>query len=98
MPLAFLDDVVAVVAAEVGEPSLSDDGFAVCGGGFEVALGNPAGDGLPAVAEELFKSLSFFLNIHFCVLRYVYLPTDVSGSRTTYHKGKEKSSEFKKTY
>ena len=53
MPLAFLDDVVAVVAAEVGEPSLSDDGFAVGGGGFEVAFGDPPGDGLFAVAEEL---------------------------------------------
>ena len=53
MPLAFLDDVVAVVAAEVGEPSLSDDGFAVGGGGFEVTFGDPSGDGLLAVAEEL---------------------------------------------
>ena len=53
MLLAFLDDVVAVVAAEVGEPGLSDDGFAVGGGGFEVALGDPAGDGLRTVAEEL---------------------------------------------
>ena len=53
MLLAFLDDVVAVVAAEVGEPSLSDDGFAVGGGGFEVTFGDPAGDGLLTVAEEL---------------------------------------------
>ena len=53
MLLAFLDDVVAVVAAEVGEPGLSDDGFAVGRGGFEVALGDPSGDGLLAVAEEL---------------------------------------------
>ena len=52
MLLAFLDDVVAVVAAEVGEPGLSDDGFAVGGGGFEVAFGDPSGDGLFAVAEE----------------------------------------------
>ena len=51
MLLAFLDDVVAVVAAEVGEPSLSDDGFAVGGGGFEVTFGDPLGDGLLAVAE-----------------------------------------------
>ena len=50
---AFLDDVVAVVAAEVGEPGLGDDGFAVGGGGFEVAFGDPSSDGLPAVAEEL---------------------------------------------
>ena len=53
MPLAFFDDVVAVVAAEVGEPGLSDDGFAVGGGGFEVTFGDPTGDGLLAVAEEL---------------------------------------------
>ena len=53
MPLAFLDDVVAVVAAEVGEPRPIDNGFAVGGGGFEVTLGDPAGDGLLAVAEEL---------------------------------------------
>ena len=51
MLLAFLDDVVAVVAAEVGEPRLSDDGFAVGGGGFEVTFGDPSGDGLFAVAE-----------------------------------------------
>ena len=53
MLLAFLDDVVAVVAAEVGEPGLGDDGFAVGGGGFEVAFGDPSGDGLLTVAEEL---------------------------------------------
>ena len=53
MLLAFSDDVVSVVAAEVGEPSLSDDGFAVGGGGFEVSFGDPSGDGLLAVAEEL---------------------------------------------
>ena len=53
MLLAFLDDVVAVVAAEVGEPGLGDDGFTVGGGGFEVAFGDPSGDGLPAVAEKL---------------------------------------------
>ena len=53
VPLAFLDDVVAVVAAEVGEPGLSDDGLAVGGGGFEVTFGDPSGDGLLAVAEEL---------------------------------------------
>ena len=53
MPLAFLDDMVAVVAAEVGEPRLSDDGFAVGGGGFEVSFGDPSGDDLPAVSEEL---------------------------------------------
>lgn len=53
MLLAFLDDMVAVVAAEVGEPSLSDDGFSVGGGGFEVAFGDPSSDGLPAVSEEL---------------------------------------------
>ena len=53
MPLAFLDDVIAVVAAEVGEPRLSYDGFAVGGGGFEVAFGDPSGDGLPAISEEL---------------------------------------------
>ena len=53
MLLAFLDDMVAVAAAEVGEPGLNDDGFAVDGGGFEVALGDPSGDGLLAVAEEL---------------------------------------------
>ena len=53
MLLAFLDDVVAVVAAEVGEPRLSDDGFAVGGGGFEVSFGDPSGDDLPAVSEEL---------------------------------------------
>ena len=53
MLLAFPDDVVAVVAAEVGEPSLSDDGFAVGGGGFEVTFGDPSGDGLLTVAEEL---------------------------------------------
>ena len=53
MPLAFLDDMVAVVAAEVGEPELSYDRFAVGGGGFEVAFGDPSGDGLLAVAEEL---------------------------------------------
>ena len=53
MLLAFLDDMVAVVAAEVGEPGLSDDGFAVGGGGFEVTFGDPTGDGLLAVAEEL---------------------------------------------
>ena len=53
MLLAFLDDVVAVVAAEVGEPRPSDNGFAVGGGGFEVAFGDPAGDGLLTVAEEL---------------------------------------------
>ena len=53
MLLTFFDDVVAVVAAEVGEPGLSDDGFAVGGGGFEVAFGDPSGDGLPAVAEKL---------------------------------------------
>lgn len=53
MLLAFSDYAVAVVAAEVGEPGLSDDGFAVGGGGFEVALGDPSGDGLLAVAEEL---------------------------------------------
>ena len=53
MLLAFLDDVVAVVAAEVGEPRLSDDGFAVGGGGFEVAFGDPSSDGLLAVAEDL---------------------------------------------
>ena len=52
MLLAFLDDVVAVVAAEVGEPGLGDDRFAVGGGGFEVAFGDPSGDGLPAVSEE----------------------------------------------
>ena len=46
MLLAFLDDVVAVVAAEVGEPGLGDDGFAVGGGGFEVTFGDPSGDGL----------------------------------------------------
>ena len=51
MLLAFLDDVVAVVAAEVGEPGLSDDGFAVGGGGFEVIFGDPSGDGLLAVSE-----------------------------------------------
>ena len=53
MLLAFLNDVVAVVAAEVGEPSLSDDGVAVGGGGFEVTFGDPSGDGLPAVSEVL---------------------------------------------
>ena len=53
MLLAFLDDVVAVVAAEVGEPGLGDDGFAVGGGGFEVAFGYPSSDGLLAVAEDL---------------------------------------------
>ena len=53
MLIAFLDDVVAVVAAEVGEPSLGDDGFAVGGGGFEVVFGDPSGDGLPAISEEL---------------------------------------------
>ena len=53
MLLAFLDDVVAVVAAEVGEPGLCDDGFAVGGGGFEVTFGDPVGDGLLTVAEEL---------------------------------------------
>ena len=53
MPLAFLDDMVAVVAAEVGEPGLGDDGFAVGGGGFEVSFGDPSGDGLLAVAEDL---------------------------------------------
>ena len=53
MLLAFLDDMVTVVAAEVGEPSLSDDGLAVGGGGFEVAFGDPSGDGLLSVAEEL---------------------------------------------
>ena len=53
MPLAFLDDMVAVVAAEVGEPELSYDGFAVGGGGFEVTFGDPSGDGLLTVAEEL---------------------------------------------
>ena len=53
MPLAFLDDVVAVVAAEVGDPGLGDDGFTVGGGRFEVAFGDPSGDGLLAVAEEL---------------------------------------------
>ena len=53
MPLAFLDDVVTVVAAEVGEPSLGDDRFAVGRGGFEVTFGDPSGDGLLAVAEEL---------------------------------------------
>ena len=51
MLLAFLDDVVAVVAAEVGEPGLGDDGFAVGGGRFEVTFGDPAGDGLLAVSE-----------------------------------------------
>lgn len=40
MLLAFLDDVVAVVAAEVGEPRLGYDGFAVGGGGFEVTFGD----------------------------------------------------------
>ena len=53
MLLTFFDDVVAVVAAEVGEPRLSDDGLAVGGGGFKVAFGDPAGDGLLTVAEEL---------------------------------------------
>ena len=53
MLLTFFDDVVAVVAAEVGEPGLSDDGLAVGGGGFEVTFGDPSGDGLLAVAEEL---------------------------------------------
>ena len=53
MLLAFLDDVVAVVAAEVGEPGLRDDGFAVGRGGFEVTFGDPSGDGLLTVAEEL---------------------------------------------
>ena len=53
VPLAFLDDMVAVVAAEVGEPRLCGDGFAVGGGGFEVVFGDPSGDGLPAVAEKL---------------------------------------------
>ena len=53
MLLAFLDDVVAVVAAEVGEPRLCDNGFAVGGGGFEVTFGDPAGDSLLTVAEEL---------------------------------------------
>ena len=51
MPLAFLDDIVAVMAAEVGEPGLSDDGLAVGGGGFEVAFGDPSGDGLLTVSE-----------------------------------------------
>ena len=50
MLLAFFDDVVAVVAAEVGEPGLGDDRFAMGGGGFEVAFGDPSGDGLLAVA------------------------------------------------
>ena len=50
--LAFLDDMVAVVAAEVGEPGLGDDGFAVGGGGFEVTFGDPSGDGLLTVTEE----------------------------------------------
>lgn len=53
MPLAFLDDVVAVVAAEGSEPGLGDDGFAVGRGGFEVFFGDPSGDGLFAVSEEL---------------------------------------------
>ena len=52
MLLAFLDDMVAVVAAEVGEPGLGDDGFAVGGGGFEVTFGDPSGDGLLTVTEE----------------------------------------------
>ena len=53
MLLAFFDDVVAVVAAEGGEPGLGDDGFAVGRGGFEVAFGDPSGDGLLTVAEDL---------------------------------------------
>ena len=53
MLLAFLDDVVAVVAAKGSEPGLGDDGFAVGGGGFEVAFGDPSGDGLLTVAEKL---------------------------------------------
>ena len=53
MLLTFFDDVVAVVAAEVGEPGLSDDGLAVGGGGFEVTFGDPSGDGLLTVSEEL---------------------------------------------
>ncbi len=53
MPLALLDDTVAVVAAEGGEPGLGDDGFAVGGGGFEVTFGDPSGYGLLTVAEKL---------------------------------------------
>ena len=65
MLLAFLDDVVAVVAAEVGEPGLSDNGFAVGGGGFEVAFGDPSGDGLLAVAEE-FRDGAYGQHVWLC--------------------------------
>ena len=65
MPLAFLDDMVAVVAAEVGEPRLSDDRFAVGGGGFEVTFGDPAGDGLLTVAEEL-RSGAYGQHVRLC--------------------------------
>ena len=53
MLLTFLYNAITVVAAEVGEPGLGDDGFAVGGGGFEVSFGDPSGDGLFAVSEEL---------------------------------------------
>ena len=53
MFLAFSDYTVAVVAAEVGEPGLCDDGFAMGGSGSEMTLGDPAGDGFGVVVEEV---------------------------------------------
>ena len=53
MLLTFLYNAITVVAAEVGEPGLCNDGFAMGGCGSEVALGDPAGDGLRVVVEEV---------------------------------------------
>ena len=53
MLLAFLDDVVAVVAAEVGEPDFRDAPDAVSFGGAEVFVIQPSLHRAEVISEKL---------------------------------------------
>ena len=53
MLLAFLDDVVAVVAAEVGEPAFRDTPDAVSFGGAEVFVIQPSLHRAEVISEKL---------------------------------------------
>ena len=65
MLLALFDYAIAVVTAEVGEPGLCDDGFAMGGGGSEMTLGYPAGDGFVVVVEE-FGDRAYGQHVRLC--------------------------------